>query len=138
MRRLSISTYSNNPAGFDPVCVKAPEVAIMVNMKGRVGIAELEANLSEYVRAAQGGEEIVIHDGDTPLAKLVPLAEREWPFRMIPASRPSRGSEDMGGVYPTGLTPEEVEQLIAETRADPIDEWLNEWLSSRESTSTPR
>lgn len=107
-------------------------------MKGKVGIAELEAHLSEYVRAAQGGEEIVIHDGDTPLAKLVPLAERELPFRIIPASRPTRGIDDMGGVYPTGLTPEEVERLIAETRAEPMDEWLNEWLSSRKSTSTPR
>src|ERR1017187_3479175 len=102
-------------------------------MKGKVGIAELEAHLSEYVRAAQGGEEIVIHDGDTPLAKLVPLAERELPFHLIPASWPSRGSDDMSGCYPAGLTPEEVEQVIAETRADPIDEWLNEWLSSRES-----
>lgn len=107
-------------------------------MKGKVGIAELEAHLSEYVRAAQAGEEIVIEDGDTPIARLVPLAEREWLSRIIPASRPSRGSDDMGGVYPTGLTPEEVEQLIAETRADSIDEWLDQWLSSHESTSNPR
>jgi prevent-host-death family protein len=103
-------------------------------MKGKVGIAELEAHLSEYVRAAQEGEEIVIHDGDTPVAKLVPLTERRAPLRIIPATLPSRGIDDMEGVYPTGLTPEEVEQLIAETRADSIDEWL----SSRESTSTPR
>jgi hypothetical protein len=40
--------------------------------------------------------------------------------------------------FPTGLAPEEVERLIAETRADSIDQWLNEWLSSRESTSKPR
>ena len=107
-------------------------------MKGKVGIAELEAHLSEYVRAAQGGEEIVIHDGETPVAKLVPLVKRELPFRIIPASLPSRGSEDMEGYCPPGLTPEEVDRLIAETRADSIDEWLNEWLRSHESTSKPR
>jgi antitoxin (DNA-binding transcriptional repressor) of toxin-antitoxin stability system len=90
------------------------------------------------VRAAQGGEEIVIQDGDTPVAKLVPMTEPELPLRMIPAKWQSRGIDDFGGVYPTGMTPAEVEELIAETRADPIDEWLNEWLSSRESTSKPR
>jgi prevent-host-death family protein len=107
-------------------------------MKGKVGIAELEAHLSEYVRAAQGGEEIVIQDGDTPVAKLVPVSERRWPQGTIFASLPSRGSDDMEGCYPEGLTPEEVERIIAYTRADRIDEWLNEWLSSRKPTSKPR
>jgi prevent-host-death family protein len=107
-------------------------------MKGKVGIAELEAHLGEYVRAAQGGEEIVIQDGDTPVAKLVPVGEREWLSRMIPASLPSTGIDDMEGHYPEGLTPEEVEEIIAYTRSDRIDEWLNEWLSSRKSTSKPR
>jgi prevent-host-death family protein len=134
---LSIYTYSNNPRSFDRFVV-SQQSGHNGCMKGKVGIAELEAHLSEYVHAAQRGEEIVIHDGDTPVARLVPLAERELPFRIIPASRPSRGSDDMVGCYPTGLTPEEVERLIAETRADSIDEWLNEWLSSRESTSKPR
>jgi prevent-host-death family protein len=110
-------------------------------MKGKVGIAELEAHLGEYVRAAQGGEEIVIQDGDTPVAKLVPVAERDWLSRMIPASLPSRGSDDMEGSHAEGLTPEEVEEVeraIAFTRADRINEWLNEWLSSHKSTSKPR
>jgi prevent-host-death family protein len=107
-------------------------------MKGKVGIAELEAHLGEYIRAAQGGEEIVIQDGDTPVARLVPLAERELPFRIIPASRPSRGSDDMVGSCPPGVTQEDIDRALAETRADSIDEWLNECLSSRASTSKRR
>lgn len=53
-------------------------------MKAKAGIDELEAHLSGHVRAAQAGEEIVIHDGETPVAKLVPLAE-QFRFRIIPA-----------------------------------------------------
>ncbi len=41
-------------------------------MKSHVGIAELKAHLSEYVRAAQGGAEITIRDRHTPVAKLMP------------------------------------------------------------------
>ena len=107
-------------------------------MKSKVGIAELKAHLSEYVRAAQKGKEIVIQDRDTPIAKIVPLDDRKLPFRIIPATRMSKGIDDMVGFRPTGVTPEDVERIIAETRADSTDEWLTEWLNSQKSTSTPR
>lgn len=107
-------------------------------MKGKVGIAELGAHLNDYVRAAQEGEEIVIQDGDTPVAKLVPLAEQAWPRRIIPATLPSRGIDDFEGFCPEGLTQEDVDRALAETRADSIDDWLDEWLSSHASTSKPR
>jgi len=103
-------------------------------MKSKVGIAELKAHLSEYVRAAQKGKEVVIKDRDTEVAKIVPIRERTSAFRVIPASRPSKGIDDMAGFRPTGVTPEEIERLFAETRADRIDEWLN--LDT--STSTRR
>ncbi|MDE0351875.1 MAG: type II toxin-antitoxin system prevent-host-death family antitoxin [bacterium] len=38
-----------------------------------VGIPELKANLSEYVRRAAGGEEIVVSGRGRPVAKLVGL-----------------------------------------------------------------
>jgi prevent-host-death family protein len=38
-----------------------------------VGIAELKAHLSDYVRAAQKGKEFIVKDRDTPVAKLIPL-----------------------------------------------------------------
>lgn len=103
------------------------------DMKGKVGIAELKAHLSEYVRAAQKGKEIIIKDRDTPIAKLVPIETRTLPFRVIPASRPSRGVNDMVGARPTGVTPEEIDRIIEENRADHEDEWLNlvESMSTR-------
>ena len=103
-------------------------------MKRKVGIAELKAHLSDYVRAAQKGREIVIKDRETEVAKIVPIREPTLAFRVIPASRPSKGIDDMAGFRPTGATPEEIERIFAETRADRIDEWLN--LDT--STSTRR
>jgi prevent-host-death family protein len=103
-------------------------------MKSKVGIAELKAHLSEYVRAAQKGKEVVIKDRETEVAKIVPIRERKLPFQVIPASRPSMGIDDFAGFRPTGVTPEEIERIFAETRADRIDEWLN----SDTSTSTRR
>jgi prevent-host-death family protein len=92
-------------------------------MKSKVGIAELKAHLSEYVRAAQKGKEVIIKDRATEVAKIVPIRERKLPFPVIPASRPSKGIDDMAGFRPTGVTPEEIERVFAETRADRIDEW---------------
>jgi prevent-host-death family protein len=103
-------------------------------MKSKVGIAELKAHLSEYVRAAQKGKEVIIKDRETEVARIVPIRERKPAFRVIPASRPSKGIDDLAGFRPTGVTPEEIERIFAETRADRIDEWLN----LDRSTSTRR
>jgi len=94
-------------------------------MKSKVGIAELKAHLSEYVRAAQKGKEVIIKDRETEVAKMVPIRERMPVFQVIPASRPSKGIDDLAGFRPTGVTPEEIDRIFAETRADRIDEWLN-------------
>jgi prevent-host-death family protein len=40
----------------------------------KVGVAELKARLSEYLRAVQRGEEVVVLDRDRPIARLVPYA----------------------------------------------------------------
>jgi len=76
----------------------------------------------------------IIKDRETEVAKIVPIRERSLAFRVIPASRPSKGIDDMAGFRPTGVTPEEIERIFAETRADRIDEWLN----LDKSTSTRR
>ena len=97
-----------------------------------VGIADLKARLSEHLREVRRGRELIIKDRDTPVAKPVPI--KELPFRIIPATRPSRGTDDMVGFCPTGVTHEDVERALAETRADRDDEWL----SLDKSTSTRR
>ena len=39
-----------------------------------VGIAELRANLREWLAAASGGEEVVVTDRGVPIARLLPAA----------------------------------------------------------------
>lgn len=41
------------------------------------GIAELKARLSHFLSITRSGEEVVITDRGRPVARLVPLAERE-------------------------------------------------------------
>jgi len=38
----------------------------------RVGVAELKARLSSYLRAARRGETVTVYDRGTPVARLVP------------------------------------------------------------------
>ena len=40
-----------------------------------VGIAELKARLSEYLRAVRRGETIAVLDRETPIARIVPVGE---------------------------------------------------------------
>ena len=41
----------------------------------QVGIAELKAHLSEYLRAARGGQTVEVLDRDIPVARIVPIAK---------------------------------------------------------------
>lgn len=44
-----------------------------VTMK-RIGVADLKARLSEYLRVARKGGEVVVMDRDQPIARIVPYA----------------------------------------------------------------
>jgi len=103
-------------------------------MKKEVGIAELKAHLSEYVRAASKGKEIVIKDRDTPIAKLTPMTQRKPPFRVLPAKWRMTSTNQMVGVKAPGLTREDIDQILKETRKDR----LFEWATSDTSISTRR
>src|SRR5437879_3219708 len=95
-----------------------------------VGIANLKAHLSQYIRAAQKGEEIIIKDRETPVAKLSPIRNSRWPFETIPATRPIKGIDEMVGHRPRGIKQSEVAKILADMRKDRMDEWLEEWLNS--------
>jgi prevent-host-death family protein len=96
-------------------------------MKAKVGIAELKAHLSEYVRAAQNGKETIIKDRQTPVAKLVPI---EQPQQMIGnirrATRTVAEAEAMLAADPSGplVSPETFQRILDEVRADRSDEWI--------------
>jgi prevent-host-death family protein len=54
----------------------------------RVGIAELKARLSNYLRAARRGETVIVYDRDTPVARLVPY--EGGPRDTLPVRRATR------------------------------------------------
>lgn len=45
---------------------------VVMTRQHAVGVAELKARLSAYLRAAQRGSEVVIRDRNEPIARLVP------------------------------------------------------------------
>jgi len=62
-----------------------------------VGIRELRADLSRFIRRVRAGEEIVVTDRGRPVARLVPVSGESKLDRLIreglvtPAPRPWRG-----------------------------------------------
>lgn len=83
----------------------------MMTMSTRVGIAELKAHLSEYVKRVKAGERIVVCDRETPVAELLPL-EKELPIR--PATHPASDLLKLHGVRPR--VPVDVVALLREDR----------------------
>jgi prevent-host-death family protein len=52
-----------------------------------VGVAELKAKLSEYLREARRGRTVTVLDRETPVAQLVPMASNELLSVRPPAGR---------------------------------------------------
>lgn len=67
----------------------------MMGVMKEVGIADLKARLSEYLRAVRRGETISVLDRQTPIARIVPVHEQTALHVRKPASgapRPNRVS----------------------------------------------
>lgn len=54
-----------------------------------VGVAELKARLSEYLRQVRGGAELTVVDRRTPIARIVPHQGETVPLAV---RRPARGA----------------------------------------------
>jgi len=83
-----------------------------------VGIAELKARLSEYLRSVRRGHPVTILDRRTPIARIVPIrdAREELAIR-----RPARGAPPPSRVPlppPLRLDVDAVELLLEERRAE--------------------
>lgn len=95
-------------------------------MKANIGIAEFKAHLSEYVRAAQRGGEIVIKDRQTPVAKLVPIEQPRMIGEIRRATRSVAEVEEMLDARPPEppMPQETFQRILDEERADHSDEWI--------------
>jgi|SRR5580658_218008 prevent-host-death family protein len=91
-----------------------------------VGIAELKAHLSEYVRAAQKGREVIIRDRQTPVAKLVPIEQPQMIGEIRRATRSVADVERMLDARPSEppMPQETFQRILDEERADHSDKWI--------------
>jgi prevent-host-death family protein len=80
-----------------------------------VGVAELKARLSAYLRRARGGEAVTVYDRDTPVARLVPYEGR---FQATLSVRKAKSSlRDVELPSPLGRDIGSVEALAEERQA---------------------
>jgi prevent-host-death family protein len=95
-------------------------------MKSNIGIAELKAHLSEYVRTAQKGKEIIIKDRQTPVAKLVPIEPPRMIGEIRRATRSVAEVQRMLNSRPPEppIPAETFQRILDEERADRSDEWI--------------
>lgn len=62
----------------------------LLTMNDRVGVAELKARLSEYLRRVRRGETVTVLDRETEIARIVPLEDADPLSVRAPANRVAR------------------------------------------------
>ena len=105
-------------------------------MVTEVRIAELKAHLSDYLRSVRRGNEVIVKDRETPVARIVPLPARGASFVTRSATRTFQEVEDLLASRPRKrikMKPGTLEKAIRETKRDRLDPW-----TQRKSTSTRR
>lgn len=95
-------------------------------MATEVKIAEFKSRLSAYLRSVRRGQEIVIKDRETPVARLVPYKEPARRLVTIPPTRSLDEIEEMlrQAKRPKKLKPGDVDRALREERRDRFDDWL--------------
>jgi prevent-host-death family protein len=90
----------------------------LVAMTGRsVGVAELKARLSEYLRSVRKGRELTVYDRDQPIARLVPYAGAAGRLQVRERIRAYRTLGDIPMPPPAKLTVDGVALLLEDRRA---------------------
>ena len=87
-----------------------------VTMK-RIGVAELKAKLSEYLRAVRKGHELTVYDRDQPIARLVPYAVGG----ALSVREPTRTYRTLGDIPlppPASLDVDAVDWLLEDRRSE--------------------
>jgi prevent-host-death family protein len=84
-----------------------------------VGIAELKARLSEYLRIVRRGHPIVVLDRDTPVARIVPYRqERRQRLRVRKPAGRYPSIHDIPRLPPLESDPDIVALLLQERQSD--------------------
>ena len=80
-------------------------------------VAELKTHLSAYLKRVRDGETLIVHDRDTPIARIEPIRKSRLTIR-----EPTKRWEDfVWPKGPIGTGPDIVETLL-ELRRDKLDD----------------
>ena len=89
----------------------------LMTMTDRVGVAELKARLSEYLRRVRRGETITVLDRDTAIARILPLADAD-PLSVRAPSEGVSGIQDVSLPPPLEFDVDVLELLREERQAE--------------------
>jgi len=91
-------------------------------MPREVKIAELKSKLSEYLRSVRSGNEVVIKDRETPIARIIPYEKpyEKRPQRLVirPATLSLKAADKLVFHRPKGLKPGAVDDALKWVRRD--------------------
>ena len=91
-------------------------------MAREVKIAELKSKLSEYLRSVRSGNEVVIKDRETPIARIIPYEKpnEKRPQRLVirPAAISLKAADKLVFQRPKRLKPGDVDDALKWVRRD--------------------
>lgn len=87
-------------------------------MRSEVKIAELKSKLSEYLRSVRSGNEVVIKDRETPIARIVPYEKRPQRLVIRPATISLKAVDKLVSHRSKGLKPGSVDDALKWVRRD--------------------
>lgn len=89
---------------------------VVMSKENRVGVAELKARLSHYLRLVQRGERVMVLDRERPVAQLVPVEEQ----RGLVVRPPRPGAGRPGDIRPRPGPPIDIDvvALVREERGE--------------------
>jgi|SRR6266436_871917 len=97
-------------------------MTIIGHMQSEVKIAELKSKLSEYLRSVRSGNEVVIKDRETPIARIIPYEKphEKRPQRLAirPATISLKAVDKLVSHRPKGLKPGSVDEALKWVRRD--------------------
>lgn len=90
-------------------------------MATEVKIAEFKSRLSEYLRRVRRGQEIIVKDRETPIARVVPYSASRERLQSIPPTKSLKDVEKLfQEIKSKGITvkPEDFEEVMRWDRRD--------------------
>src|SRR2546430_436379 len=97
-------------------------MTIISHMAREVKIAELKSKLSEYLRSVRSGNEVVIKDRETPIARIIPYEKpnEKRPQRLVirPAAISLKAADKLVFQRPKRLKPGDVDDALKWVRRD--------------------